>query len=113
LFSPAFVYLCPGTIIEDDVFLGPRVTTLNDKYPPQPKPKWQYVKIKKGASVGASSTILPGVTIGKNAIVGAGSVVTKDVPANETWVSNPAKKITKNPCILDVSKECNNCGVCL
>ena len=51
--------------------------------------------VKKGASIGAGATILPGITIGKNAVIGAGSVVTRDVPECETWVGNPAKKSCK------------------
>jgi len=87
------VHLWDGVTIEDDVFLGPNVTFTNDKYPrskhrPQ---KFQRTTVKRGASVGANATILGGVTIGEAALVGAGAVVTKDVPAGETWVGNPAR----------------------
>jgi acetyltransferase-like isoleucine patch superfamily enzyme len=91
----AFCYFCPGTVVEDDVFIGPRVTILNDKYPPRPRETWAYVTIKKGASIGGSVTILPGVTIGENAMIGAGSVVTKNVPNGEIWAGVPAKPLTK------------------
>lgn len=85
------VQLWDGITIEDNVFVGANVTFTNDKYP-RSKADWQLLPIciKKGASIGAGSTILCGVTIGENAMIGAGSVVTKDVPANELWVGNPA-----------------------
>lgn len=89
------VYLWDGIELEDDVFIGPCVAFSNDKFPrskqyPDSFPK---TRIKKGASVGANSTILPGITIGVNAMVGAGSVVTKDVPDNAVVIGNPAKII--------------------
>ncbi|EGQ9730735.1 acyltransferase [Vibrio cholerae] len=89
------VYLWDGIELEDDVFIGPCVAFTNDKFPrskqyPDAFPK---VLIKKGASVGANSTILPGITIGSNAMIGAGSVVTKDVPNNAVVIGNPAKII--------------------
>ena len=87
------VQIWDGIEIEDDVFIGANVTFTNDKYPKSKNPNWQLLTttIKKGASIGAGSTILPGLTIGENAVVGAGSVVTKDVPAGELWIGNPAK----------------------
>lgn len=89
------VYLWDGIELEDDVFIGPCVAFTNDKFPrskqyPDAFPK---IRIKKGASVGANSTILPGITIGSNAMIGAGSVVTKDVPDNAVVIGNPAKII--------------------
>ncbi|MBM7037718.1 acyltransferase [Vibrio ulleungensis] len=89
------VYLWDGTVIEDDVFIGPSVTFTNDKFPrskvyPDSFPK---IVIKKGASIGANATILPGLTIGENAMVGAGSVVLADVPANAVVAGNPSKVI--------------------
>lgn len=90
------VYLWDGIIIEDDVQIGPNVTFTNDKYPRAKQPfELQRTIIKKNASIGAASTILGGVTIGENAMIGAGSLVTKDVPANELWVGTPARFIRK------------------
>ena len=68
-------------IIEDDVFMGQNSTFCNDKYPKSRNKDWKLepVIVKKGASIGANATILPGVTIGENAMVGAGAIVTKDV----------------------------------
>ncbi len=86
------VYLWDGITIEDNVQIGPNVTFTNDKYPRAKQAfELQRTTIKKGASIGAASVILGGVTIGENALIGAGSVVTKDVPANELWVGNPAR----------------------
>ena len=75
------VQLWDGVEIEDDVFIGPNVTFCNDRYPKSGNKnfKLEKVVVKKGASIGANATILPGVTIGENALVGAGAVVTKDV----------------------------------
>lgn len=88
------VYLPTNTTIEDDVFLGPNVTITNDKQMERNNPNKKLIgaTIKKGASIGANSTLLPGITIGENSRIGAGSVVTKDVPDNETWFGNPAKR---------------------
>lgn len=91
------VYIWDGITISDDVFIGPNVTFTNDKYPrsKQYPPSFQKTFIKNGASIGAGSVILGGITIGINAMIGAGSVVTKNVPDNELWVGNPAKFIKK------------------
>jgi UDP-2-acetamido-3-amino-2,3-dideoxy-glucuronate N-acetyltransferase len=95
------VYLWDGITVEDNVQIGPNVTFTNDKYPRAKQAfELQRTVIKKDASIGAAAVILGGVTIGENAMIGAGSVVTKDIPANELWVGNPAKfvrKITPNP----------------
>lgn len=91
----AFVFIPNGITIEDDVFIGPGVVFTNDKYPPSYGKNWSEALIKKGASIGANATILPGITIGENALIGAGSVITKDVPANEVWVGNPASCLRK------------------
>ena len=98
-------FICEGVHIEDNVFIGHNVTFINDKYPRstnvdgsmQTESDWKVVEtwIKKGASVGSSSTILCGVTIGENAIVGAGSVVTKDVPPNTIVAGVPARPLKK------------------
>jgi len=85
-----------GITIEDYVQIGPNVTFTNDKYP-RAKQHFdiQRTTIKKYASIGAASVILGGVTIGENAMIGAGSLVTKDIPDNELWYGNPAKFIRK------------------
>ncbi len=89
------VQLWDGLRIHDNVFIGPNVTFTNDRYPrsKQYPEEFQQTVIEKGASIGANATVLGGVTIGENALIGAGSVVTKDIPANELWVGNPARKI--------------------
>jgi UDP-2-acetamido-3-amino-2,3-dideoxy-glucuronate N-acetyltransferase len=91
------VQLWDGVVIEDDVFIGPNVTFTNDKYPKSRNLNYNRMNtiVRKGAAIGANATILPGVEIGEFAIIGAGSVVTKNVQANETVVGNPAKKIKK------------------
>ncbi len=90
------VYLWDGITIEDDVQIGPNVTFTNDKYPRAKQPfELQRTVLKKNVSIGAASTILGGVTIGENAMIGAGSLVTKDIPANELWLGSPAKFIRK------------------
>jgi acetyltransferase-like isoleucine patch superfamily enzyme len=98
-------FICEGVTIEDEVFIGHNVSFINDKYPRstttdgsmQTEQDWKVVPtvVKRRASIGTSSTILCGVTIGENAIVGAGSVVTKDVPANTVVAGVPARVIRK------------------
>lgn len=87
------VQLWDGVVLEDDVFVGPNVTFCNDIFPRSKNHKFEMMRtvVKKGASIGANSTILCGITIGENAMIGAGSVVTKDVGANEVWLGNPAR----------------------
>ena len=89
------VQIWDGSLIEDNVFIGPNVTFTNDKMPRSKnyQNKLQGPHIKKGASIGANSTILPGIIIGEFAMVGAGSVVTKDVPDYILVAGNPAKVI--------------------
>ena len=94
-------FVCEGVHIEDDVFIGHNVTFINDLYPRstttrgkmQTEEDWKVVPtlVKKGASIGSSVTILAGVTIGEYAMVGAGAVVTKDVPDRTIVAGNPAK----------------------
>lgn len=81
------VQLWDGIRIEDNVFIGPNVTFTNDLYPRSKKYPEKFLQtiVKKGASIGANATILPGVTIGENAMIAAGSIVTKDVPANTLY----------------------------
>ncbi len=96
-------FICEGVHIEDNCFIGHNVTFINDKYPRstnedgrmQTEEDWQCVPtfVRRGASIGSSATILCGVTIGENAIVGAGAVVTKDVPPNITVTGVPARTI--------------------
>jgi acetyltransferase-like isoleucine patch superfamily enzyme len=98
-------FICEGVHIEDNCFIGHNVTFINDKYPRSINPDgsmqtdadWKCVPtyIKKGASIGSSTTILCGVTVGENAIVGAGAVVTRDVPANSIVAGVPARLIRK------------------
>ena len=91
------VQLWDGVTLEDNVFIGPNVTFTNDLFPRSKNENWELLKttVKKGASIGANSTILCGITIGENAMIGAGSVVTKDVADGEVWVGNPAKFLRK------------------
>lgn len=94
-------FICEGVTIEDDVFIGHSVTFINDSYPRatardghlQTEADWtvEPTLVKKGASIGSGTTILANVTIGEKAIVGAGSVVTRDVPAESIVAGNPAK----------------------
>ena len=91
----AFAFIPPGVTLEDDVFIGPHVCFTNDKRPPSHGKEWSETVVRKGASIGANSTILPGITIGENAMIGAGSVVTKDVVPETTVVGNPAKPMIK------------------
>ncbi len=98
-------FICEGVTIEDGVFVGHNVSFINDKFPRSTNPNgamqteadWKVVPtlVKKGASIGTSTTVLCGVTIGENAIVGAGSVVTKDVPSNTVVAGVPARIIRK------------------
>lgn len=91
------VHVWDGIVLEDDVMVGSNVTFTNDMYPRSHNKDWKLLRTRvcKGATIGAGSTILPGITIGENAMIGAGSVVTKDVSANEIWVGNPARFIKK------------------
>jgi UDP-2-acetamido-3-amino-2,3-dideoxy-glucuronate N-acetyltransferase len=98
------VHLWDGITIEDNVQIGPSVAFTNDKYPRAKDYSYELKKIliKKGASIGANATVLGGITIGKYAMIGAGSVVTKDVPDGELWYGNPARPHGKAPKIGEV-----------
>ena len=106
-------FVCEGVTIEDNVFIGHGVMFINDIYPRatangqlQTEADWKVERtvIKKGASIGTGATILANITIGENAIVGAGSVVTKDVPANTIVAGNPAKVLRKIESPLEAIK---------
>jgi acetyltransferase-like isoleucine patch superfamily enzyme len=98
-------FICEGVTIEDNVFIGHNVTFINDRFPRAPtangglqrESDWicEPTLVKCGASIGSSVTLLGGITVGENAIVGAGSVVTKDVPANTIVAGNPARILRK------------------
>ena len=100
-------FLCEGVILEDEVFIGHNVTFINDLFPRataadgqlKTEKDWACVPtlVKRGASIGSSATILCGVTVGEYAIVGAGSVVTKEVPPHAVVAGNPAKILRKLP----------------
>lgn len=87
------VQLWDGLRVEDDVFIGPNVTFSNDKYPRSKEPPSAFTPtvLRRGASIGANATVVCGVEIGAGAMVGAGSVVTRSVPAGELWWGNPAR----------------------
>jgi len=99
-------FICDGVNIEDGVFIGHGVMFCNDRLPKatnisghlKSNEDWKLEKthIKKLASIGTNATIMCGVTIGENSLIGAGSVVTKNIPDNEIWVGNPAKFLRKN-----------------
>jgi UDP-2-acetamido-3-amino-2,3-dideoxy-glucuronate N-acetyltransferase len=87
----SFAFIPSGVTIDDDVFIAPRVTILNDKYPPSKGEHWQKVRIMDRVSIGGNVTILPGVVIGMEAKIGAGSVVTKNIEPYKTVYGNPAR----------------------
>ena len=91
-----FVFIPSGVTIEDNVFVGPSVTFTNDKYP-RAHGDWNLLetRVKRFASIGARSVINPGITIGENALIGAGSVVTRDVPDNAVAFGNPARVVDR------------------
>jgi len=105
------VQIWDGITIEDNVFIGPNVTFTNDKYPRSKiyPIKFGRTLVKAGASIGANSTLLPGITVGANALIGAGSVVTKNVPPNAIVAGNPAiiigysntENLPSNPFFVD------------
>jgi acetyltransferase-like isoleucine patch superfamily enzyme len=107
-------FICEGVTIEDNVFIGHGVTFINDSYPRattsddhlRTEADWKVERtvVKKGASIGSGVTILSKVIVGENAIVGAGSVVTKDVPANTIVAGNPAKVLRSLEQTLEVTE---------
>jgi len=107
-------FICEGVTIEDNVFVGHSVAFINDSYPRattaegglQTESDWKVERtlVKKGASIGSGCTILANITIGENALVGAGSVVTKDVPANAIVAGNPARFLRYIEQITEVTK---------
>ena len=108
------VQLWDGITIEDDVFIGPNVTFTNETVPRSKTydpTKLKNTLIKKGASIGGNTTILPGIEIGEFAFIGAGSVVTKNIQRNTLWYGNPAKQkgfITNDGILLDMDKKDKN-----
>ncbi|MGZ8901736.1 MAG: acyltransferase [Limisphaerales bacterium] len=99
-------FICEGVTIEDEVFVGHNVTFINDLFPRataaggalQTEADWECLPtlVKRGASIGSSATLLCGITVGENATIGAGSVVTKDVPPNAIVAGNPARVLRYN-----------------
>ncbi len=98
-------FICEGVTIEDEVFIGHNVTFINDAYPKavtdggnlQTENDWECTAtlIRRGASIGSSATLMCGITVGEKALVGAGSMVTRDIPPNTIVVGNPARAIRK------------------
>jgi acetyltransferase-like isoleucine patch superfamily enzyme len=107
-------FICEGVTIEDNVFIGHGVMFINDTYPRsttadgslQTEADWKVERtvVKKGASIGSGATILANITIGENAIVGAGSVLTKDVPPNCIVAGNPARVLRHIETTVEVTK---------
>jgi len=100
-------FICEGVVLEDDVFIGHNVTFINDRYPRatngtgklQDESDWTCVGtlVKRGASIGSGAVLLCGITVGENALVGAGSIVTKDVPSDAVVAGNPARPVKIRP----------------
>jgi acetyltransferase-like isoleucine patch superfamily enzyme len=112
-------FICEGVTIEDNVFVGHNVTFINDLFPRatnedgslQGDKDWVCIPtiVKSGASIGSSATLLSGITVGENAIIGAGSVITKDVPPNTIVAGNPARiirKIESHTELTEFTKKC-------
>lgn len=104
------VQLWDGITLEDDVFIGPNVTFTNDRVPRSRAKDWLLSEtlVCKGASIGANATLVAGITVGQYALIGAGSVVTHDVPPYTVWYGNPARQqgyVTKEGLLLDQEKK--------
>lgn len=104
------VQLWDGVTVEDDVFIGPNVTFTNDLVPRSKQYPESFARtmIQRGASIGANATIVAGVTVGAYSLIGAGSVVTKDIPPNTVWYGNPARMkgyVTNDGILLDMFKQ--------
>jgi acetyltransferase-like isoleucine patch superfamily enzyme len=93
----SMVYIPTGTVIEDQVFIGPNVVFANDKFPIRIKAPLNAPRIRRGASIGANATILPGVVVGRGAMVAAGAVVTRDVPPWHLAIGAPARVSKLSP----------------
>jgi acetyltransferase-like isoleucine patch superfamily enzyme len=103
-------FICEGVTLEDEVFVGHNVTFINDRYPRatnaggalQTEADWKCIGtlVKRGASIGSSATLLCGITVGENAVIGAGSVVTKDVPAGAVVAGNPARPLKSKSTVI-------------
>ncbi len=106
------VQIWDGITIEDNVFIGPNVTFTNDFLPRSKQYPKEFLKtiVKNGASIGANSTIVGGITIGEHSMIGAGSVVTKDVNAQELWYGNPAKH---RGYVCKCGQKCNISLICI
>ena len=107
------VQLWDGAKIEDHVFIGPNVTFTNDLYPRSGNKEYQCkgITLRKGCSIGANTTLIAGIEIGEYAMIGAGSVVTKNIPPYTLWYGNPAKHkgyVTQNGVILDLEYKDKN-----
>jgi len=89
----AMCFIPEGVTIEEGAWIGPRCTFTNDRYPPSDRSEWQKTYVKRGARLGAGVTVVCGVVIGEQALVGAGSVITKSIPCGETWAGVPAERI--------------------
>jgi acetyltransferase-like isoleucine patch superfamily enzyme len=89
----SFVFIPSGVEIGNNVFIGPNTTFLNDKYPPSRGKHWMKVIVEDGVTIGGNVTILPGVILGKNCFIAAGSVVTKNVGENQKVIGNPVRLI--------------------
>jgi acetyltransferase-like isoleucine patch superfamily enzyme len=108
------VFIWDGITVEDNVHIGPNVTFTNDIYP-RSKHNFEIARtvLKKGASIGANATIIAGLTIGEYALIGAGSVVTKNVPNNTLWIGNPARQksfVCDCGHKLDEALHCSQCN---